>query len=71
MVVHLRLTLEVLHDVQEAIVHVRHIAEAHFDLVKVTESILATHCQHTELWLDGRKTPVKLTYIQDRLLTRS
>lgn len=36
----LRLTLEVFHDIEKSVIHVGLIAEAHFDLVEVAQSIL-------------------------------
>lgn len=42
---HIRLALEVLHDIQKAVIDIGLVVELHFDLVKVSESILEiTRC---------------------------
>lgn len=60
----LRLTLEILHDVQESVINVRLVDESHLDLIQVAESILVR---------DVRKPPPtffpRRTYIQDGLLS--
>lgn len=40
LILYVRLTLEVFHDVKEAVVDVRLVVKLHFDLVKVSQGIL-------------------------------
>lgn len=59
---HLRLALEVLHDIQEPIVDVRLFNELNLDLVEITQSILQAYVRHQTHILSG------CTHIQDWLL---
>lgn len=66
---HLRLTLEVLHDVQEPIIHIRLINELNFDLIEIAQSILADSVLSAILHLDGHQSKQdRETYIKDGLL---
>jgi hypothetical protein len=40
--IHSRLTLEVFHDVEKAIVDIGHVTESDLDLIEVAESVLST-----------------------------
>lgn len=42
-IIHVRLALEVLHNIKEPVIHIGLVVKLHFDLVEVRQGILSRH----------------------------